>query len=94
MPSHATAEKDSAAGVTPSAPWRVKAISVLPDYRLAVTFNDDTSAPFNSRAMPMGTVVLLQMALTGALLYNFPKKTAWSQFAPTPKVHGHASPRP
>jgi hypothetical protein len=29
--------------VTPSAPWRVKAISVLPDYRLAVTFNDDTS---------------------------------------------------
>ncbi|MBI4996891.1 MAG: DUF2442 domain-containing protein [Rhodocyclales bacterium] len=43
MPSQATAEKDSAAGVTPAAPWRVKAISVLPDYRLAVTFNDDTS---------------------------------------------------
>jgi hypothetical protein len=43
MPSHATAEKDSAAGVTPSAPWCVKAISVLPDYRLAVTFNDNTS---------------------------------------------------
>jgi len=36
-------EKDSAAGVTPSAPWCVKAISVLPDYRLAVTFNDNTS---------------------------------------------------
>lgn len=27
-----------------SAPWRVKAISVLPDCRLAVTFNDDTSS--------------------------------------------------
>jgi hypothetical protein len=44
MPSQATAEKDSAAGVTPAAPWRVKAISVLPDYRLAVTFNDDISS--------------------------------------------------
>jgi hypothetical protein len=43
MPSQATAEKDSATGVTPLVPWRVKAISVLPDYRLAVTFNDDTS---------------------------------------------------
>jgi hypothetical protein len=43
MPSQTAAEKDSTAGVTPSAPWRVKAVSVLPDYRLAVTFNDDTS---------------------------------------------------
>lgn len=43
MPSQATAEKDSAAGITPAAPWRVKAMSVLPDYQLAVTFNDDTS---------------------------------------------------
>ncbi len=43
MPNQATAEKDSAAGVSPAAPWRVKAISIVPDYRLAVTFNDDTS---------------------------------------------------
>jgi hypothetical protein len=43
MPSQAAAEKDSAAGVTPAAPWRVKAISVLPDYRLAITFNDGNS---------------------------------------------------
>ena len=43
MPNQATVEKDSAAGVSPAAPWRVKAISILPDYRLAVTFNDDTS---------------------------------------------------
>lgn len=43
MPSQATAEKDSTAGVTPSTPWRVKAISVLADFRLAVTFNDDTA---------------------------------------------------
>lgn len=50
MPSQATTEKDSAAGVTPSAPWRIKAISVLPEYRLAVTFNDGNSgiADFSS----------------------------------------------
>jgi hypothetical protein len=40
MSNQAAAEKDSAAGITPAAPWRIKAISVLPDYRLAVTFND------------------------------------------------------
>ena len=38
-----TAEKDQAAGVTPAAPWRVKALSVLPGYRLTVTFQDGTS---------------------------------------------------
>lgn len=27
----------------PAAPWRVKALSVLPDYRLAVTFQDGTN---------------------------------------------------
>ncbi len=34
--------RDEAVGVSPSSPWRIKAISVLPEYRLAVTFNDDT----------------------------------------------------
>ena len=36
-------ETDQAAGVIPAAPWRVKTLSVLPDYRLAVTFMDDTN---------------------------------------------------
>lgn len=43
MPSQATTEQDTAAGVIPAAPWRLKALSVLPNYRLAVTFQDDTS---------------------------------------------------
>ena len=38
-----TPEADQAAGVIPAAPWRVKAMSILPDYRLAVTFQDDTN---------------------------------------------------
>lgn len=38
-----TPEADQTAGVIPAAPWRVKALSVLPDYRLAVTFMDGTN---------------------------------------------------
>ena len=38
-----TPEAHQAAGVIPAAPWRVKAMSVLPDYRLAVTFQDGTN---------------------------------------------------
>ena len=38
-----TPEADQATGVIPAAPWRIKALSVLPDYRLAVTFMDSTN---------------------------------------------------
>ena len=38
-----TAQSNSAAGVVPAAPWRVRALSVLPGYRLSVTFRDGTS---------------------------------------------------
>jgi len=40
MPSQTTAQENPAAGVTLAAPWRIRAVSVLPDYRLAVTFCD------------------------------------------------------
>lgn len=40
MPSQTTIQENSAAGVTPSTAWRIRAVSVLPDYRLAVTFCD------------------------------------------------------
>jgi hypothetical protein len=43
MPIQTTPEADQTAGVIPAAPWRVKALSVLPDYRLAVTFMDGTN---------------------------------------------------
>lgn len=42
MPIEATAETDRTAGMTPGAPWRVKALTVLPGHRLAVTFQDGT----------------------------------------------------
>lgn len=40
MPIEAVAEAYQATGVIPAAPWRVKAVGVLPDWRLTVTFND------------------------------------------------------
>jgi hypothetical protein len=40
MSVEASTETGCPAGVTPSTPWRVKALTVLPDYRLALTFND------------------------------------------------------
>ena len=43
MSSQASAEADQTIGVIPNAPWRIKALSVLPGHRLAVTFQDYTS---------------------------------------------------
>lgn len=42
MSVEATTQEDPAAGVVAAAPWRVKAISILPDYRLSVSFRDGT----------------------------------------------------
>jgi uncharacterized protein DUF2442 len=43
MPGETATQEDSTSGVTPKAPWRVKAVSVLPEFRLAVTFRDGTN---------------------------------------------------
>lgn len=40
MSNQAATQENSAAGVIPAAPWRIQAVSVLPDYRLALTFRD------------------------------------------------------
>jgi len=40
MPSETATQENSATGVIPAAPWRVQAVSVLPDHQLAITFRD------------------------------------------------------
>ena len=44
MSSQTDAQEDHSAGIappiTPAAPWRVAAVTALPNYRLALTFND------------------------------------------------------
>lgn len=55
MPSQAVAETDQTTGVSPAAPWRVKALAVLPDYRLAVTFQDGTGGIADLSALTTAT---------------------------------------
>lgn len=43
MSSQTSTQENSATGVTPAAPWRIQAVSALPDYKLAVTFRDGRS---------------------------------------------------
>jgi hypothetical protein len=43
MSSETITETHQTTGVIPAAPWRLQALSVLPEWRLAVTFNDGTS---------------------------------------------------
>ncbi|MFA5242019.1 MAG: DUF2442 domain-containing protein [Sulfuricella sp.] len=40
MSSETITETYQAAGVIPAAPWRLRALGVLPEWQLAVTFND------------------------------------------------------
>ena len=40
MSSQTATQENSAAGVIPAAPWRIEAVSVLPEFRLALTFRD------------------------------------------------------
>ncbi len=42
MREHAEAKEDSPPGLVPSAPWRVSALEVMPDYKLSVRFMDGT----------------------------------------------------
>ena len=42
MPSEAATQENSASGIVSAAPCRLRALSVLPGYRLALTFRDGT----------------------------------------------------
>lgn len=43
MSSETITEVHQAAGVISAAPWRLRALSVLPEWRLTVTFNDGST---------------------------------------------------
>ena len=43
MSIEAVAEANRSSGVIATAPWRIRNFSILPGYRIAVTFNDGTS---------------------------------------------------
>ncbi len=54
MSSQAIAETHQAIGVIPAAPWRLRALSVLPQWQLAVTFNDGLTGIVDVSALVHG----------------------------------------
>lgn len=54
MSSQATTETDQATGVIPAAPWRLRALSVRPEWQLAVTFNDGLTGIVDLSALVRG----------------------------------------
>ncbi len=54
MSCEAITEAYQATGVTPAAPWRLRAVSVLPDWQLAVSFNDGTRGIVDVSALVNG----------------------------------------
>ena len=54
MSREAIAETHQAAGIIPAAPWRLRALSVLPEWQLAVTFNDGLSGVVDVSALVNG----------------------------------------
>jgi len=47
-------ETHQTAGIIPAAPWRLRALSVLPEWQLAVTFNDGSSGIVDVSALVNG----------------------------------------
>lgn len=54
MSSQATTETHQATGVIPAAPWRLRALSVLPEWQLSVTFNDGLTGIVDLSALVRG----------------------------------------
>jgi hypothetical protein len=70
MPSQAATQENPAAGVIPAAPWRIQAISVLPGYRLAITFRDGSSGIADFSAVTTGTKLGIYAPLTNLDFFN------------------------
>jgi hypothetical protein len=70
VPIQTTPEADQTTGVIPAAPWRIKALSVLPDYRLAVTFMDDTKGIADFSAILAATYCGVFEALKEKAYFN------------------------
>lgn len=51
MPIETATQEHRPAGITPTAPWRVRAVNVLPNYRLSITCNDGTNGILDMSAL-------------------------------------------
>ena len=55
MSIEAAAEAQCLTGLKPAAPWRLADLSILPDYRLAVTFHDGATGVVDLSAVTSGS---------------------------------------
>jgi hypothetical protein len=70
MPGETATQENPASGVIPKAPWRVKAVSVLPAYRLAVTFQDDMNGIVDLSAVRTASEAGVYAALSDIGLFE------------------------
>ena len=70
MSIEADATQDHTAGIIAAAPWRVKAVSVQPDYRLAVTFQDGSSAVIDCSAIKLAKNAGVHSALADPAVFE------------------------
>ncbi|MDE2118405.1 MAG: DUF2442 domain-containing protein [Betaproteobacteria bacterium] len=70
MPIETVTQQHRSAGVTATAPWRVRAVNVQPDYRLSITCNDGTSGIVDMSALVNSTDAGIYAALKNAQLFQ------------------------
>ena len=70
MPIETVTQEHRSVGVTGAAPWRVRAVNVLPDYRLSVTCNDGTSGIVDMSALVNNADAGIFAALKDAQLFQ------------------------
>lgn len=51
MPIETATQENSAVGISAAAAWRVRAVNVLPGYRLSITCNDGTNGIVDMAAL-------------------------------------------
>ena len=70
MPIETINQERRATGVTAAAPWRVRAVSVQPGYRLSITCNDGTSGIVDMSALVNSANAGIFAALKDAQLFQ------------------------
>ena len=73
MPSQTDAQENHSAGIapaiTPAAPWRVAAVTALPNFRLALAFNDGVQGTADLMALVAGPAAGVFAALRDPALF-------------------------
>ncbi len=70
MSSETVAQENIAVGLKATAAWRVRAVSVLPDYRLSITCNDGTNGIVDMSALVNSKDAGIYTALKDAQLFQ------------------------